>query len=73
MSSFCSLLRKPKHIKLNNALYEVLIRVHDRQSHVDDLFPFLIEHVRQKYPLVFTLPKLKSICDLSDPTNWYVV
>ena len=71
MRSFCSLIRSPCNISSKSGLSEVLLAVHEGECLLDDLFPYFIEHTRQKHPLVLAMRDLKIVSDLSDPLNWY--
>ncbi|XP_023236480.1 ATP-dependent RNA helicase SUV3 homolog, mitochondrial-like [Centruroides sculpturatus] len=40
-------------------------------GHVDDLFPFFLQHARRVFPHLECMEELKKISDLRLPANWY--
>lgn len=40
-------------------------------GHVDDLFPYFLQHARLAFPHLDCLEDLKKISDLRTPANWY--
>ena len=39
-------------------------------GHVDDLFPYFIQHAKQIFPHLDCMDDLKKISDLRSPANW---
>ena len=39
-------------------------------AHVDDLFPYFINHAKQIFPHLSCMDDLKKISDLRSPANW---
>lgn len=40
-------------------------------GHVDDLYPYLIRHAKQIFPMLECMDDLRKISDLRVPANWY--
>lgn len=40
-------------------------------GHVDDIFPFFLQHAKQIFPHLDCMDDLKKISDLRKPANWY--
>lgn len=39
-------------------------------GHVDDLFPFFLQHSKQIFPMLECMDDLRKISDLRLPPNW---
>lgn len=40
-------------------------------GHIDDMFPFFLEHARRCFPHLDCMDDLRKISDLTTPANWY--
>lgn len=40
-------------------------------GHIDDIFPFFLQHARRIFPHLECMDDLKQISDLRQPANWY--
>lgn len=40
-------------------------------GHVDDIFPYFLQHAKQIFPHLDCMDDLKQISDLREPANWY--
>ncbi|XP_032807832.1 ATP-dependent RNA helicase SUPV3L1, mitochondrial isoform X2 [Petromyzon marinus] len=40
-------------------------------GHVDDIFPYFLQHSRQIFPMLECMEELRKISDLRFPSNWY--
>ncbi|XP_061192837.1 ATP-dependent RNA helicase SUV3 homolog, mitochondrial-like [Saccostrea echinata] len=56
--------------QLHVVLYDIINR-EGEGKHVDDLFPFFIDHAKKIYPHFEFKQDLQLICDLTQPANWY--
>ena len=59
------------------ASFEEVLRVDQfrcapRPGHVDDIFPYFIQHAREMFPHLDCMEDLKKISDLRLPANWSV-
>lgn len=52
-------------------LYVKLYDIVNGAVHVDDLFPYYLEHAREMYPHLTCMNDLKKISDLTTPASWY--
>jgi len=44
----------------------------DLLGHVDDLFPYFIQHAKTMFPHLDCMDDLQKISDLRHPANWFV-
>uniref|UniRef100_A0A8C5REV4 ATP-dependent RNA helicase SUPV3L1, mitochondrial n=1 Tax=Laticauda laticaudata TaxID=8630 RepID=A0A8C5REV4_LATLA len=56
---------------LNPDLHIILNDICCGAGHVDDLFPFFLQHARQIFPMLDCMDDLRKISDLRLPPNWY--
>uniref|UniRef100_A0A8C6VTQ8 ATP-dependent RNA helicase SUPV3L1, mitochondrial n=1 Tax=Naja naja TaxID=35670 RepID=A0A8C6VTQ8_NAJNA len=56
---------------LNPDLHIILNDICCGAGHVDDLFPFFLQHARQIFPMLECMDDLRKISDLRLPPNWY--
>ena len=40
-------------------------------GHVDDIFPYFLQHAKQVYPHLECIEDLRKISDLTEPAHWY--
>ncbi|XP_019851879.1 PREDICTED: ATP-dependent RNA helicase SUPV3L1, mitochondrial-like isoform X2 [Amphimedon queenslandica] len=71
LTSFCELLQDPTQYSENTALSNTVESIHRGSTHVDSLFTYFINHAHKCYPLLYVLPQLKNIADLTSPAQWY--
>ena len=69
-SSFCKLLQNPAEYVDNVALSNTVENIHTGSTHIDSLFTHFINHAHKCYPLLYVLPQLRSIADLTSPAQW---
>lgn len=53
-------------------LHVVISDILQGAGHVDDLFPYFLQHARQMFPHLECMDDLKKISDLREPANWLV-
>ncbi|XP_070608287.1 ATP-dependent RNA helicase SUPV3L1, mitochondrial isoform X2 [Erythrolamprus reginae] len=56
---------------LNPDLHITLNDICCGAGHVDDLFPFFLQHAKQIFPMLECMDDLRKISDLRLPPNWY--
>jgi ATP-dependent RNA helicase SUPV3L1/SUV3 len=71
LNKFCKLIKSSDDIKENQSLYYTLQNIANGATHVDSLYPHLIDHAHNLYPTLYILPELKKISDLTSPAQWY--
>lgn len=52
-------------------LHIVLSDILQEAGHVDDIFPYFIEHAKKTFPHLDCMDDLRKISDLRLPANWY--
>lgn len=70
LASFCELLQDPKQYSENKALTDTVENIRRGSMHVDSLFTHFINHAHKCYPLLYVLPQLKNMSDLTSPAQW---
>ncbi|XP_036359041.1 ATP-dependent RNA helicase SUPV3L1, mitochondrial [Octopus sinensis] len=63
---FCSVLQN-----LNADLYIIMNDIIHGAGHVNDIFPYFLQHAREVFPHLVCMDDLKKISDLRLPANWY--
>ncbi|GAB1598972.1 ATP-dependent RNA helicase SUPV3L1, mitochondrial-like [Argonauta hians] len=63
---FCSVIEN-----LNVDLYIILNDIIHGAGHIDDIFPYFLQHSREVFPHLVCMEDLKKISDLRLPANWY--
>eukprot|EP00106_Octopus_bimaculoides_P014460 XP_014781902.1 PREDICTED: ATP-dependent RNA helicase SUPV3L1, mitochondrial-like [Octopus bimaculoides] len=63
---FCSALQN-----LNADLYIIMNDIIHGAGHVNDIFPYFLQHAREVFPHLVCMDDLKKISDLRLPANWY--
>src|SRR6218665_423736 len=53
-------------------LHIILSDIFQKARHVDDLFPYFLEHAKTVFPHLECMEDLKKISDLRLPANWSV-
>ena len=68
--SFCNLLEDPLQYADNIPLTATVEAVHEGSTHIDNLFNHFITHAHESYPLLYVMPQLSKISDLTSPAQW---
>lgn len=70
LQSFRDTLTDPAYVARHSLLQKLIGNILAGSTHIDDLFPYFMNHTREKYPAVMVVPQLQKISDLTKPHLW---
>ncbi|GAU91771.1 hypothetical protein RvY_03965 [Ramazzottius varieornatus] len=59
------------HILLSDLIQSQNLSPSAQTNHIDDLFPYFLQHAKKCYPHLECMDDLRQISDLRSPANWY--